>query len=328
MVMAKPTEPEITAPSSDKISPNKFVVTITSNWAGFAANELHRCVIYIATVAIYLISSRFLARFYATNEKTPICFYLRIRPFWLRLRAVSIAMVCPWCSLSVTAVCFFYPKQLVSSTFLAFVLFAFTEVNTASQLSIRTITNLHLERVPFKRGILAKMDRFLQDASYRTKPSSYEDQGLFFRTDRRIHYPISGTAYSTRKQYIASSVFYKLNRILSQKAITICIIRTHHRPLFIINPINLYISFPLKPISHTAFKAAIIQYRYHQQESIRYSFRSLPLKIANPCSPHALYGEVNRNRTLMGQELACPLRLDYCRFHFTNSFKILLAREF
>ena len=29
-----PMEPEITAPSSDKMSPNKFVVTITSNCAG------------------------------------------------------------------------------------------------------------------------------------------------------------------------------------------------------------------------------------------------------------------------------------------------------
>ena len=40
-----PIEPEITAPSSDKISPNKFVVTITSNCAGFTTS----CIAVLST---------------------------------------------------------------------------------------------------------------------------------------------------------------------------------------------------------------------------------------------------------------------------------------
>lgn len=93
-MVKSPIEPEITAPSSDKISPNKFVVTITSNCAGFTT-RLHRCVIYVEVICcdIWISWKLSLVRFYATNEKKPIHLPLSTDTTFCYVGIIAISMM-------------------------------------------------------------------------------------------------------------------------------------------------------------------------------------------------------------------------------------------
>ena len=206
---------------------------------------MHRCIIYVEVICCDIwISCRFFLSYFTpqTRRSQYICFIYRYNLF------ITFAS-CFHSNVHdalyfVTAISFFIPSKLVSTFTLC--LFAFTEVNTASQLTNDNEIYI-LNEFLFKWGILLQrwIDFYRTQVTEQTKLLT-KTEDCFFRTDSRIYIIPFRTAYST-KQY-SISCFTSLNRILSQRH-TICINRRTAR--FFINPINLYISFLKSHITHS-----------------------------------------------------------------------------
>ena len=206
---------------------------------------MHRCVIYVEVICCDIwISCRFLLRDFTpqTRRSQYICFIYGYNLF------VTFAS-CFHSNVHnalyfVTAVCFFIPSKLISA--FALCLFAFTEINTASQLTNDNEIYI-LNEFLFKGRILLQrwIDFYRTQVTEQTKLLA-KTEDCFLRTDRRIYIIPFRTAYST-KQYSISS-FTSLNSILSQRH-TICINRRTAR--FFINPINLYTGFLKSHITHS-----------------------------------------------------------------------------
>ena len=206
---------------------------------------MHCCVIYIEVICCDVwISSRFLLRDFTpqTRRSQYVCF----------IYGHNLFVAFTSCFHSdvhnalyfVTAICFFIPSKLISTFTLC--LFAFTKINTTSQLTNDNKIYILYEFL-FKRGILLqrRIDFYRTQVTEQTKLLT-KTEDCFLRTDSRIYIIPFRTAYST-KQYSISS-FTSLNSILSQRH-AVCINRRTAR-LFI-NPINLYTGFLKSHITHS-----------------------------------------------------------------------------
>ena len=206
---------------------------------------MHRCIIYVEVICCDIwISSRFLLRDFTpqTRRSQYISFIYRYNLF--------IAFTSCFHSdvhnalYFVTAICFFIPSKLISTFTLC--LFAFTKINTTSQL-----TNDNKIYILYK--FLFKWRIFLQgwidfNRTQVTEQTKFltKAKDCFFRTNRRIYIIPFRTTYST-KQY-SISFFTSFDSILSQRH-TVCINRRTAR--FFINPINLYTGFLKSHITHS-----------------------------------------------------------------------------
>ena len=178
---------EMTASSSDKISLNKFVVTITSNCAGLAPS-LHRCIIYVEVICCDIwISCSFLSeRFYATNEKEAShLLYLQIQPFVTFASCFHVMSMMP---LLRNGCKFLFLSQANSLAPSPFASSRSPKVNTASQLTNDDEIYILYEFL-FSGNTLAKMDRF-----YRTQVT--EQTKLLTKTKIAFSGRIEGSTLS------------------------------------------------------------------------------------------------------------------------------------